>query len=71
MKTFYSLYLKDDNLNKYYKHLTSLFKDNKNLKVSKFTLDRKDLQIKPYENDICVIQKHKIQDAKQPLQTSG
>lgn len=42
--------------NKYYGSLQALFLDNKDLKVSKFTLDRYDF-VKPFDNEVCVINK--------------
>lgn len=42
--------------NKYYGSLQALFLDNKELGVSKFTLDRYDF-VKPFENEVCIIRK--------------
>lgn len=42
--------------NKYYGSLAAVFLDNKNLNVSKFTLDRYDFT-SHFENEVCVIRK--------------
>jgi hypothetical protein len=41
---------------KYYGSLQALFLDNKDLNVSKFTLDRYDFS-QPFENEVCIILK--------------
>lgn len=41
---------------KYYGSLQALFLDNKDLKVSKFKMDRYDF-VNPFENEVCVINK--------------
>lgn len=41
---------------KYYGSLAAVFLDNKDLGVSKFTLDRYDF-LKPFESEVCVINK--------------
>ena len=43
-------------INKYYGSLQALFLDNKDLGISKFTLDRWDFT-EPFENQVCVINK--------------
>jgi len=55
-RRLYHLYLKGKNEHKYYGSLAAIFLDNKDLGVSKFTLDRFDL-VQPYENEVCVIRK--------------
>jgi len=56
-KKVYHLYDKKTNKHSYYNSLTSLFKDNKYLGVSKFTLDRYDWDLLnwEFENLICII----------------
>ena len=54
-RRLFHLIIKPDT-NKYYGSLQALFLDNKNLGVSKFTLDRYDF-VKPFENEVCVINK--------------
>jgi hypothetical protein len=54
-RRIFHLHIKPDT-NKYYGSLQALFLDNKDLKVSKFTLDRYDF-VKPFENEVCVINK--------------
>jgi len=56
-KKVYHLYNKKTNNHSYYNSLTSLFKDNKYLGVSKFTLDRYDWDLLnwEFENPICII----------------
>lgn len=41
---------------KYYGSLAAIFLDNKDLGVSKFTLDRFDFSV-PFENKFCIIRK--------------
>ena len=41
---------------KYYGSLAAVFLDNKDLQVSKFSLDRYDFTI-PFENKVCIIRK--------------
>ena len=56
-KKVYHLYNKKTNNHSYYNSLTALFKDNKYLGVSKFTLDRYDWDLLnwEFENPICII----------------
>lgn len=56
MKKIFHLELKSANLHKYYGSLSALFKNNKGLSVSKFTLDRWDWS-NDFENDVCIIRK--------------
>jgi len=48
-----------DNSHKYYGSLSALFKHNKKIGISKFTLDRHNFD-KPFENEICIIRKSQI-----------
>lgn len=41
--------------NKYYGSLAAIFLDNKNLGISKFSLDRYDFDKLPFENEACII----------------
>jgi hypothetical protein len=54
-RRIFHLHIKPDT-NKYYGSLQALFLDNKDLGVSKFTLDRYDFA-KPFNNEVCVINK--------------
>lgn len=56
MRRVFHLELKSAGEHKYYGSLAAIFLDNKDLGVSKFTLDRYDFQ-KPFENEVCVIRK--------------
>ena len=55
-RRLFHLQLKATNEHKYYGSLAAIFLDNKDLGVSKFTLDRFDF-VQPYENDLIVIRK--------------
>ena len=56
MRRLFHLQLKATCEHKYYGSLAAVFLDNKNLQVSKFTLDRYDFTI-PFENEVCIIRK--------------
>lgn len=56
MRKIFHLETKADNSHKYYGSLSALCSENKNLGVSKFTLDRFDFA-EPFENSICIIRK--------------
>lgn len=55
-RRLFHLTIKSTGENKYYGSLAAIFLDNKNLGVSKFTLDRYDFE-QPFENEVCVIRK--------------
>jgi hypothetical protein len=55
-RRLFHLTIKANNEHKYYGSLQALFLDNKDLGVSKFTLDRYDF-VKTFENEVCVINK--------------
>jgi len=57
MSRIFHLHTKSDDSHTYYVSLTGLFRLNKNLGISKFTLDRFDFKNKKFENNICVIRK--------------
>lgn len=61
-RRLFHLYLKASNQHKYYGSLSAIFLDNKNLGVSKFTLDRYDFE-RPFINEICEIRKGYMQSA--------
>lgn len=59
-RRIFHLELKATGEHKYYGSLAAVFLDNKDLGVSKFTLDRYEFEKAPYsefENEICVIRK--------------
>lgn len=56
-RRLFHLTLKAIQEHKYYGSLAAIFLDNKNLGVSKFTLDRYDFEEKPFENESCIIRK--------------
>lgn len=55
-RRIFHLEIKASGKHKYYGSLAAIFLDNKDLGVSKFTLDRFDF-VQPYENEVCVIRK--------------
>lgn len=55
-RRLFHLQIKATGEHKYYGSLAAIFLDNKDLGVSKFTLDRFDF-VQPYENEVCVIRK--------------
>ena len=55
-RRLFHLQIKATGEHKYYGSLAAIFLDNKDLGVSKFTLDRFDF-VRPYENEVCVIRK--------------
>jgi hypothetical protein len=59
MAKVFHLELKSSNLHKYYGDLTILCKQNTDIGISKFTLDRHNFEV-PYENNICIIRKAEI-----------
>ena len=56
MRKVLHLEMKATGEHKYYGSLAAVFLDNKNLRVSKFTLDRYDFS-QPFENEVCIIRK--------------
>jgi hypothetical protein len=52
----FHLTIKSSGEHKYYGSLAAIFLDNKDLGVSKFTLDRYGFS-QPFENEICIIRK--------------
>jgi len=56
---------------KYYGSLAAVFLDNKNLGVSKYTLDRYDFEEKPFENETCIIRKGFVMSAGDIRQTKS
>ena len=56
MRRLFHLQLKATGEHKYYGSLAAVFLDNKDLGVSKSTLDRYDLST-PFENEKCIIRK--------------
>jgi len=56
MRRLFHLQLKSSGEHKYYGSLAAIFLDNKDLGVSKFTLDRYDFST-PFENEVCIIRK--------------
>ena len=56
MRKVLHLEIKATGEHKYYGSLAAVFLDNKDLGVSKFTLDRYDFTI-PFENEVCIIRK--------------
>ena len=69
MRKLFHLYLKKENLHKYYGDLTLLFSENENLEISKFTLDRKEFEF-PFENEICTIRKDHLRISFRKTQSS-
>jgi hypothetical protein len=57
MRTIFHLELKESGSHTYYGSLSALCKENKQLGVSKFTLDRFDFESKDFENPVCIIRK--------------
>ena len=55
-RRLFHLQIKATGEHKYYGSLAAIFLDNKDLGVSKCTLDRFDF-VQPYENEVCVIRK--------------
>ena len=55
-KRLFHLTIKASGEHKYYGSLAAIFLDNKDLGVSKFTLDRFDFS-EPFENTTCIIRK--------------
>lgn len=55
-RKLFHLTIKATGEHKYYGSLQALFLDNKDLGISKFTLDRYNF-VKPFENEVCVINK--------------
>lgn len=55
-RRIFHLTIKATGEHKYYGSLAAIFLDNKDLGVSKFTLDRYDFST-PFENEICIIRK--------------
>jgi len=55
-RKLFHLTIKATGEHKYYGSLSALFLDNKDLQVSKFSLDRYDFTI-PFQNDACIIRK--------------
>ena len=55
-RKIFHLTIKATGEHKYYGSLAAVFLDNKDLQVSKFSLDRYDFSI-PFENDVCIIRK--------------
>lgn len=54
MRKIFHLEIKTESSHKYYGSLSALCLENRNLGVSKFTLDRFDFS-EPFENEICII----------------
>lgn len=55
-KRLFHLTIKETGKHKYYGSLAAIFLDNKDLGVSKFTLDRYGFET-PFESDVCIIRK--------------
>jgi hypothetical protein len=55
-RKLFHLTIKASGEHKYYGSLAAVFLDNKDLNVSKFSLDRYDFTI-PFENEVCTIRK--------------
>lgn len=55
-RRLFHLTIKASGEHKYYGSLAAVFLDNKDLNVSKFTLDRFDFT-SPFENEVCIIRK--------------
>ena len=55
-RRIFHLTIKATSEHKYYGSLAALFLDEKDLGVSKFTLDRYDFTV-PFENEFCIIKK--------------
>lgn len=60
MRKIFHLEIKSENSHKYYGSLSALCSENKNLGISKFTLDRFNFKI-PFENEVCIIRKSVMQ----------
>ena len=56
MRKIFHLEIKSEGSHKYYGSLSALCFENRNLGVSKFTLDRFDFT-KPFEYETCIIRK--------------
>lgn len=61
-RRIFHLHIIETNEHKYYGSLAAIFLDNKDLGVSKFTLDRYDWS-KPFENSKVVIRKGEMLSA--------
>lgn len=59
MAKIFHIEFKSDKSHKYYGSLSALFKHNKEIGISKFSLDRHNFET-PFENEICVIRKSQI-----------
>jgi hypothetical protein len=55
-RRLFHLTIKATGEHKYYGSLAAIFLDNKDLQVSKSSIDRYDFAT-PFENDVCVIRK--------------
>lgn len=55
----FHLTIKATGTHSYYASLSSVFRNNQDLKISKFTLDRYDFA-QPYENEKIILRKDKI-----------
>ena len=56
MRKIFHLEIKSENSHKYYGSLSALCRENPNLDISKFSLDRFDFS-EPFENETCIIRK--------------
>ena len=54
MKKIFHLYKKHTNSNEYYGSLKAVFDENKDLRVSKYKLDRWNFS-NPFENEACIL----------------
>jgi len=63
MRKIFHLEIKATNNHSYYGDLAAVFRTNKKLFVSKFTLDRWDWS-KEFENGTCIIRKSNIEISK-------